>query len=113
MGTYEWSGVGTENYELPIANFKLRNYPNPFNPSTSISFKISNEQNLQNEHCEIIVYNLKGQKVNTIPITLSGDEGSGIWNGTDKSDQPVSSGIYFAKTKIGNQILTIKMLLLK
>lgn len=112
MGAFEWNGVGTENYELPITNYELSNYPNPFNPKTTIKFSIEPSQ--QNEPMEIVIYNLKGQKVKTIPVTLSGDEGSGIWNGTDDSGKPVSSGIYFCKLIIDEKYsASNKMVLLK
>jgi len=45
----------------------IRNYPNPFNPSTIISFEIS-EMNIETVNIEI--YNLKGQKIKTITPSL-------------------------------------------
>jgi len=73
----------------------LVNYPNPFNPTTEIRF-----QNLdfgEIKSAEIVVFNLKGQKVKTLPVILSGVEGSVTWNGTDQNEKPVSSGIYLYK----------------
>ncbi len=110
MGAYEWNEMGVEHYELPIANYNLRNYPNPFNPTTTILFSLTIEIT---ENTEIIIYNLKGQKVKTIPVILSGDEGSGIWNGTDDSGKSVSSGIYFYKLRAGDFQQVKKMMLLK
>ncbi|MBT4333544.1 MAG: T9SS type A sorting domain-containing protein [Candidatus Cloacimonetes bacterium] len=110
IGAYEWNGVGIENYEFAIANYRISNYPNPFNPTTTISFSLTTEIT---ENTEIIIYNLKGQKVKNLPITLSGDEGAGIWNGTDNSGQPVSSGIYFYKLGVGDLQQVNKMILLK
>jgi len=114
IGAYEWSEVGVENYELPITNFKLRNYPNPFNPSTSITFKLSNELNQQIENLELIVYNLKGQKVKKLEIiNLKLGINNVEWNGTDQNNKSVSSGIYFYKLKAGNFQQIRKMMLLK
>jgi len=72
-----------------------QNYPNPFNPTTTISFEFP--INIENPVIEI--YNLKGQKIKTFHVILSGVEGqtSVVWNGTDENNQPVSSGIYFYK----------------
>ena len=119
IGAYEWNGVGTENYELPITNYELNNYPNPFNPTTTISFSLTTEIT---ENTEIIIYNLKGQKVKNISPSLCHPElveGRGrrkysvIWNGTDDSEKPVSSGIYFYKLRVGDLQQVNKMMLLK
>ena len=93
---------------LPKPEITLSNYPNPFNPTTIISFETSN----LNELSQIEIYNLKGQKIKAIPVTLSGVEGYGIWNGTDQSNNPVSSGTYYYKLNISNSPIK-KMMLFK
>ncbi|MDA3814388.1 MAG: T9SS type A sorting domain-containing protein [Candidatus Cloacimonetes bacterium] len=93
-------------------DFKLSNYPNPFNPTTTISFNLA----LDNTgDTELVIYNLKGQKVRSFLIYqfTSSQVHQIIWNGTDLNDQPVSSGIYFYKLIFGDQEQTKKMLLLK
>jgi hypothetical protein len=113
------------NNEIP-ANQKptLSNYPNPFNPSTTISFSLYTEIT---EDAELVIYNLKGQKVKNLSPSLhslssraeSRDEVRGenqyniVWNGTDDSGKPASSGIYFYKLKSGDYQKTNKMLLMK
>ena len=112
MGAYYYNqGVGIDNnYEFPIMNYELNNYPNPFNPSTTISFETTN----LHENARIEIYNLKGQKIKTLTVTLSGDEGSVTWDGTDSKNQPVSSGIYFYQLKIdGKSIAKNRCLMLK
>ena len=105
------SSVFAENGIISTIN-SLSNYPNPFNPETTIEFSI--EQNQQNEQIELEIYNLKGQKIKTIPVILSGVEGSVIWNGTDNSGQPVSSGLYLYKLKVNGKTEAVrKCLLLK
>ena len=104
--------VGESNNIIPANKPYLINYPNPFNPTTTISFNISNEQN---EHIELIIYNLKGQLVKTFSnhqITQSQNHQI-VWDGTDQTGKPVSSGIYFAKLKAGKIELSRKMLILK
>jgi agmatine deiminase len=119
----------------PILSFS--NYPNPFNPSTEIRFNLSGFSEL--ESIEIEIYNLKGQKVKTLPVTLSLVEGpKGInynfprpstrlrmtqagnseftvtWNGDNNFGNPVSSGIYFYRLNINNKTEAMrKCLLLK
>ena len=107
--------VEVEEHEIPhnsslISHFS--NYPNPFNPSTTISFELNTETS---ENTEIEIYNLKGQKVKTfsnLQITQSPNHPI-VWDGTDENNKPVSSGIYFCKLKIGGTERSRKMLLLK
>ena len=89
----------------------LSNHPNPFNPSTTISFELNAEIN---EFTKLMIYNLKGQIVRTFsnfPITQSPYQQI-VWNGTDQSNNPVSSGIYYYKLNIPNSPVK-KMILLK
>ncbi|MCF7792384.1 MAG: FG-GAP-like repeat-containing protein [Candidatus Cloacimonetes bacterium] len=99
-----------------------QNFPNPFNPSTTISFSVTQSS----DFATIEIYNLKGQKVKmfTFPnqssqeatnwqAGLGTSKGVIVWNGTDENNKPVSSGVYFYKLKQGKQQLTKKMLLLK
>ncbi|MFC1898101.1 T9SS type A sorting domain-containing protein [Candidatus Cloacimonadota bacterium] len=90
----------------------LSNYPNPFNPSTTITFSLDTELK---ENAELSIYNLKGQKIKTLTTNSCHPElveGSVIWNGTDNSNNPVSSGIYYYKLNIPNSPVK-KMVLLK
>jgi len=97
--------------DLISANSKLiGNYPNPFNPTTTISFIVTEST----EHTELSIYNLKSQKVKQlVSDQLSAGHHSVVWNGTDDKNKPVSSGIYFYKMKSGNFEQTKKMILLK
>jgi len=101
------------NNIIPQVQATLSNYPNPFNPSTTISFQTTNSY----ENVQIEIYNLKGQKVREFDVIMSGVEGesnSVTWNGTDKNSQPVSSGIYFYQLKVdGKPIAKNKCLMLK
>ncbi|MDO9577700.1 MAG: T9SS type A sorting domain-containing protein [Candidatus Cloacimonadales bacterium] len=108
------NGVSTEN-ELPENEVFLTNYPNPFNPSTTISF------DLDTENTEIEIYNLKGQKVKVLECSNSfaayardsRSTHSIIWDGTDQTGKPVTSGIYFYKLKTNHFEKTKKMILMK
>ena len=92
------------------------NYPNPFNPSTTISFQLNTDNN---EDTEISIFNIKGQKVKTIDChTEPVEVGNGLniysvtWNGTDNNEQPVASGIYFYQLNIDNKVIASKKCLL-
>jgi C1A family cysteine protease len=87
------------------------NYPNPFNPTTTIAFELKEDSTAKTE---LTVYNLKGQKVKQlVSEQLPAGQHSYIWNGKDDNDKQVSSGVYFYKLKSGNFSETKKMLLLK
>ncbi|MCD6176980.1 MAG: T9SS type A sorting domain-containing protein, partial [Candidatus Cloacimonetes bacterium] len=89
------------------------NYPNPFNPNTTIFFETTNSH----ENARIEIYNLKGQKVQEFDVILNdveGESNSITWNGTDSNNQSVSSGIYFYQLKVdGKSIAKNRCLLLK
>ncbi len=95
--------------ELPAPQIFLTNYPNPFNPSTTISFNATETY----QFAMIEIFNLKGQKIKTLPVTTSPSlPASVIWNGTDQNNQLVSAGLYFYKLNIPNSPVG-KMMLVK
>ena len=86
----------------------LGNYPNPFNPETSISFVLPKSSTIT-----IAIYNSKGQLVKSIPSGfLPSGEHTVQWNGEDNNNNKIASGIYFYRIE-GIPSLTKKMLLIK
>ncbi|MCD4818963.1 MAG: T9SS type A sorting domain-containing protein [Candidatus Cloacimonetes bacterium] len=118
MMLYQYGSSGVDVPEIQNINSLSANYPNPFNPETTISFKISSRV-LENptrdfKNTELTIYNIKGQKVKTlVNEQLSAGQHTVIWNGTDDYDKPVSSGIFFYKLKVGSFEQTKKMLMIK
>ncbi|MEA2096169.1 MAG: carboxypeptidase regulatory-like domain-containing protein [Candidatus Cloacimonadota bacterium] len=102
--------VEADDEEIEVVIGLGQNYPNPFNPTTKISFTT-----MSIENTELVIYNIKGQKVKTlINSVLENGDHLIIWDGNDQNNQPVSSGVYFYQLKIGNEIIDSKrMLLLK
>jgi hypothetical protein len=96
--------------EVPIVKTELHgNYPNPFNPSTTIKYSLQEDSKVTLE-----IFNIKGQKVKTlVDKILPTGKHSIVWNGTDNSGKNIASGIYFYKFKTDNFSKTKKMLLLK
>jgi len=88
--------------------FNCKNYPNPFNPSTTISFSISNDSNV-----ELSIYNIKGQRVKTL-VNNDFDRGnhSVVWNGIDDSGKAVSSGLYLYKLNVNGKTEAVKKCIL-
>jgi hypothetical protein len=86
-----------------------QNRPNPFNPTTTISFVLPGKARV-----DLSVYNLQGQLVRTLVNEVL-DEGLSevIWNGTDARGNPVASGVYFYRLRAGKSVMTKKMILLK
>lgn len=100
--------IGDDNIQYSIENLRLNNYPNPFNPTTSIFFSIQDESNV-----ELLIYNIKGQEIKSLANNdYSKGSHSIIWNGDDDSGSSVSSGIYFYKMIVNNKTEVVKRCLL-
>ena len=85
------------------------NYPNPFNSSTILNYKIG-EPGFVN----ISIYNIKGEKIITLKNNFHSTGNYNIrWNALDRTHSKVSSGIYFVKLIIGNFVETRKILYAK
>jgi len=91
--------------------FSTRNFPNPFNPETTIQFSIGNVENVI-----INVYNVRGQRVRTL-LDGSTEFEAGyhyvVWNGRDDSGRQVGSGVYFYRLVAGENTAVRRMLLLR
>jgi len=98
-----------ENNLTPPPLALEHNYPNPFNPETTIRYSIDEPGSVYLE-----VYNLKGQLVKSL---VSGEVSKGrysiVWNGTDNHSNACSSGVYFYKLRTKNKTMVQKMLMLK
>ncbi len=104
-------GVGSDDPLIPpMQTSLLPNYPNPFNPSTTIAYQIKEDQG----RISLCIYNVKGQLVKTL---IDGVQSAGthqvVWNGTDVNGAPVSSGIYYYTLKSGEHTQTRKMMMVK
>ncbi|MBP7309797.1 MAG: chitobiase/beta-hexosaminidase C-terminal domain-containing protein [Candidatus Cloacimonetes bacterium] len=87
----------------------LGNYPNPFNPETTIRFTAD-----KSEAASLTIYNQRGQAVKNymIPVTLKGINNIS-WDGRDNNGSSVSSGVYYFRLKSGSYSSTKKMVLMK
>jgi len=106
--TFQTTPVNDET--TPVVLTELAgNYPNPFNPETTIAFSLADT-----EIVTIDIYNMKGQKVRTL-VNDRFDSGrhSIVWNGTDDNGRYVASGIYFYRMKSGQYTSSKKMILMK
>jgi len=93
----------------PTVTALTGNYPNPFNPTTTISFSIR-----EAGHVSVNIYNMRGQLVKTLVNSeLENDYYEIVWTGRDNSNKSVASGVYFYKMKTQNYNSTKKMILMK
>lgn len=85
------------------------NYPNPFNPSTTISFDLPVRATVN-----LDIFNLRGQKIRSlVESELPAGTHSAVWNGLDDQGHPVSSGVYLYRLSDSTNTTTRKMMLLK
>ena len=98
------SSLGNDDLNAPDKIFIYSTYPNPFNPSTTISFYLN-----QNHRVAVDIYNLKGQLVeNLLNQYLTPGKYEIIWDATQKV-----GGLYVVKVTAGSYVNTQKIMLIK
>ncbi len=98
-----------EDNLIPAVTKLVGNYPNPFNPETSVKFNTAEDSNVK-----ITIFNIKGQKVTTlVNEVMPAGIHSVSWNGNDDNGRSVTSGVYFYTMETGKYHTTKKMMLLK
>ncbi|HOE91103.1 MAG TPA: C25 family cysteine peptidase [Candidatus Cloacimonadota bacterium] len=107
---YTASCSAVSNDVTPLFITKLEgNYPNPFNPSTSIAFSLKEKSPVS-----ISIYNVKGQLVKSLLNSeMTAGRHSVSWNGKDNQQKSVSSGVYFYRMESKDYSGVRKMLLMK
>lgn len=101
--------INDEPQALPTRTTLYQNFPNPFNPTTMISFYLNRPGD-----ATLTIFDLLGRKVfETTRHNLPVGTASINWSGTDSQGQSVSSGIYFYQLKAGEFSETKRMLMLK
>lgn len=98
-----------DNLISPFVTALNSNYPNPFNPTTTISFSLAQAGDTQ-----LGIYNIKGQLVRSLvnDVRNAGNH-SVVWDGKDNNGNTVSSGIYYYKMTAGKYSNTKKMIMMK
>lgn len=91
------------------ATFSLSSYPNPFNPSTTLSYEVP-----ENAIVSLVLYDMLGREVRTFEDGYrTAGRYSAVWDGTNTSGSLVSTGLYLLRLQAGNTMLTHKLLLTK
>jgi len=101
--------TGADTQQKPTETALYQNVPNPFNPTTAITFTVATAG-----HVNLTVYDARGAKVRQLV-----DRGMGpskervVWDGRDNNGGRVSTGVYFYRLQTEDRVLTRKMVLLK
>ncbi|HEX7078429.1 MAG TPA: cell surface protein SprA [Candidatus Eisenbacteria bacterium] len=93
----------------PVRVVLRQNHPNPFNPSTTISYSLPAEMRVR-----LVIFDVQGRFVRELVnrAQIAGTR-EAVWNGRDAGDRPVPSGIYFFRLEAGGASLTRRMVLVK
>jgi flagellar hook assembly protein FlgD len=102
--------VSNEDPQIPQLQTALgKNYPNPFNPTTTISFTLA-----EPGPASLKIYNAKGQLVRQLANSqYTAGQHHLIWDGRDALGRPVSSGLYFYRLQSQDYSQSHKMILMK
>lgn len=101
--------ISEENSIKKEINFKLsQNFPNPFNPTTTINYELKTANFTKSK---LTIFNVLGEEVKEFVLTQP--QGSIVWNGTNKNGKSVSSGVYYYSLSNGKFTQTKRMTLLK
>ena len=102
-------GVDNRSETLPQGFALEQNFPNPFNPSTTIRYELPEEAMVN-----VTIYDMMGRQVSRL---VSSRQTAGYkslqWNATNNSGQPISAGLYIYTIQAGEFSQTKKMILLK
>ena len=96
----------------PVLSNKIelyQNYPNPFNPSTTIKYNIPDLQTHSHASVHLSIYDILGREVATL---VNEKQNPGLYEVTLDGGN-LSSGIYYYRLRVGNNINSKKMILLK
>lgn len=101
------TGIPSGGPELPGAFSLQQNFPNPFNPTTTIAYQLSRSGDV-----ELQIFNILGQPVRTL---IRQQQAAGrhltVWDGRNDAGLALPSGVYLYRLKVGAQFRTRKMLL--
>ena len=101
--------MGVSSSNMPEQFILYPNYPNPFNPVTTIRYDLP-----EDSFVDVTIYDMLGNVVsNLVKTNQSSGYKSIQWNATNNHGEPVSAGVYLYKIQAGDLVDTKKMILLK
>ena len=104
------SGLSVENADILPDQFELHaNFPNPFNPTTSINYDLP-----ENASVSLMIYDIMGREIKHLVNEAQNAGFKAImWDGTNNFGQQVGAGMYLYQIKAGSFTQARKMLLMK
>ena len=104
------TAVTAETTTTPLAFALGANYPNPFNPATTIPFAVPAEA----DDVDVTIYNVLGQPIRQVwNGPLAAGEHRLAWDGRDAQGQSVAAGVYLYRLQVGEQTRIRKMVKLE
>lgn len=101
--------LGARSYQPPRRSLGLSAHPNPFNPSTTVSFTLDAQRRVT-----ALVYDPAGRLVRRLVDTVfPAGSNTLMWDGTNNSGRQVASGVYFLLLTDGSRRETVKLTVLK
>ncbi|MDD3643767.1 MAG: FlgD immunoglobulin-like domain containing protein, partial [Candidatus Krumholzibacteria bacterium] len=101
--------TGDEPGDVPSAVFLAQNWPNPFNPGTTIAFGLK-----ERGHTSLRIYDAAGRLVaRLVEETMPAGRHTMVWDGRDRNEAPAASGVYFSRLVAGEFAQTRKMILIR
>jgi len=109
VSIYSYTITDADDQLLPLSPLNISNYPNPFNPSTAISYTLPSSGNVK-----ISIFNVKGQLLKALvnESQLSGNHQI-VWHGDDQNGKQASSGVFFCRIETQGTTFTHKMILMR
>jgi len=100
---------GIDSYQIPVSTVLKGNYPNPFNPSTTISYELA-----ESGPVRLDIFETSGRLICTL---VNEDQGAGrqevFWNGRDMNNRNMASGVYLYRLQTDGQAQSRRMTLVK
>lgn len=99
-----------DNRKISLKDFcLLPNYPNPFNPITTIKYELTG-----NHHVKLKIFNILGQEIcMLVNSAQSAGQYKVLWNGRNQKGKEVSSGVYLYRLEVNGYAQTKKMMFVK
>lgn len=98
-----------EERVIPSMFYLSQNFPNPFNPATTLKYDLP-----EASHVTLTIYDITGR---TVKILVNSHQEAGYksirWDGTNDRGEPVSAGMYLYRIRAGQYVETKKMVMLK
>ena len=109
VATFNTEVSGLEDDGVPNEYALAKNFPNPFNPTTTLQYQLPRE-----DHVSLIIFDVRGREIMKLVEGVKPQGGhTQIWDGHDAYGHPVSSGMYLYRMETSHFSKTMKMVYLK